>query len=152
PPTDSLLELQHVEVQRECCVPHGHVDQEGRLDVVIRYGDRAMLVVEIKKGRAEDADTAKHAGYKQWLQEQDCQHKFSVLLAVSAEEDTYEGFSFLSWSALCIEMRLLAMALKGEPQSRLTAAMVLAFVGAVEQNLLGFSAAFVRNICKGKVA
>ena len=46
-------------------------------------------------------------------------------------------------------MRLLAMDLKKD-QHFLTAAMVLAFVAAVEQNLLGFSATFVRKICEGR--
>jgi hypothetical protein len=31
----------------------------------------------------------------------------------------------------------------------MAAAMVLAFVAAVEQNVLGFSAKFVQRICKG---
>jgi hypothetical protein len=152
PPPDDLLERQSIEVQRECCVPYGHIDHEGRLDLVIRYGDRAMIVVEVKKGGAEAADTAKHTGYKVWLEQQDCLHKCSILLAVSAEEEMYESFSFLSWGELCIEMRVLATVLKDKPQSTLAAAMVLAFVAAVEQNLLGFSAAFVRNICKRQVA
>jgi hypothetical protein len=149
PPPDSSLERQRAEVQRESCVPYGHVEREGRLDLVIRFGDRAMIVVEVKKGESEQADTTKQAGYTRWLKKQDCPHKKSILLATAGEEETYEGFSFLSWADLCVEMRLLGMALKED--SRLAAAMVLAFVAAVEQNLLGFSAGLVRKICQGQV-
>jgi hypothetical protein len=149
-PPDSLLKRQRAVVRREYCVPYGHIDREGRLDLVIRFGGRAMIVVEVKKGESEEADTTKQAGYTLWLDEQDCFHKKSILLATAGEEESYQGFSFLSWADLCVELRLLAMALKRD--SRLAAAMVLAFVAAVEQNLLGFSAALVRNICEGQVS
>jgi hypothetical protein len=149
PPAD-LLASPHLEVQREYCVPYGHIDQEGRLDLVIRYGNRPIIVVEIKKAEAEGTDTAKHEGYKRWLEEQNCPH--AIFLATSAEEETYEGFSFLRWADVCIEMRLLAIDLcKEQPPRMTTAAMVLAFVGAVEQNLLGFSAERVRKICNDRL-
>jgi hypothetical protein len=146
----ALLESQHLDVQRECCIPHGHIDQEGRLDLVIRYGDQAIIVVEVKKGGAEGADRGKHGGYKQWLAEQKCPHPYFVFMATSAEEETNKDF--LPWADVCIEMRLLAVGLCNERPPRLTAAaMILAFVGAVEQNLLGFSAEFVRKICNGRI-
>jgi hypothetical protein len=149
PPAD-LLESQHLEVQREFCIPYGHTDQEGRLDLVIRYGNRPIIVDEIKKVEAEGTDTGKHEGYKRWLEEQNCPH--AVFLATSAEEDTYEGFSFLRWADVCIEMRLLAINLCKEQPPRFTAAaMVLACVGAVEQNLLGLSAECVRKICNDRL-
>ena len=72
-----------------------------------------------------------------------------VFLATSAEEETED---FLSWADVCIEMRLLAIDLCKERDPQLmAAAMVLAFVAAVEQNLLGFSAEFVRKICNRQV-
>ena len=137
-----------IQVEREMCIPYGHEGREGRLDLVITFGDRAIIVIEIKKGDADGSDTGKHPGYIKW---RDCQpHKWkeAVFLAVAAEAEEYEGFSFLSWADVCISMRGLAIDLCKE--SRVTAAaMVLAFVGAVEQNLLGFSAEVIRSVCNG---
>ena len=140
------------EAKRECCIPHGHEDHEGRLDLVIRYGDKAIIVVEVKKGDADEADTDKHEGYNEWLDEQDYpkECKYPVLLAVSAENGAYKGFQFVPWGSLCLEMRRLAVELRREKRVT-TGAMVLAFVAAVEQNLLGFSAKLVQAICGGKV-
>jgi hypothetical protein len=147
-PPPEPLKFQDVKLQRECCVPHGHTDQEGRLDLVIRYGNRAVIVLELKKGDAEGADTDKHEGYIKWLNQQDAVHKYSVFLATSAEDDMYGEFSFLPWADVCIEMRLLAIDFcRQEPPRVTAAALVLAFVAAIEQNLLGFSAEVIRKTC-----
>jgi hypothetical protein len=148
-PPQAVLECRDLEVQRECFVPHGHHDQEGRLDLVIRYGDTAIIVIEVKTADAEGADTAKHGGYNLWLAEQNHPYKHARLLAVSAEDDTYGDFPFLSWASVCVEMRRLAVGFSQEGRV-VTAAVVLAFVAAVEQNLLGFSARLVQDICKGR--
>jgi hypothetical protein len=150
---DAVLECNEWDVLREFCVPHGHPDQEGRLDLVIRFADVAIIVVEVKKGDADGADTAKHCGYNDWLEEQDYTHKYPVLLAASAEDTAYESFSFCSWATACIQMRRQAIHICREGQKKgqlMTAAMILAFVAAVEQNLLGFSFGVVRDICNGR--
>jgi hypothetical protein len=148
-PPEAVLECREWDVQRECCVPHGHQDHEGRLDLVIRFGDKAIIVVEVKKGDAEGADTEKHCGYNIWIEEQNCGHKRAVFLAASAEEEVYEGFSYCSWATVCVEMRRLAISICRE--GRVTAAaIVLAFVAAVEQNLLGFPRRIVRDICEDR--
>ena len=147
-PPSAVAGLERFEIEREACIPHGHEDQEGRLDLAIRYRDIAIIVVEIKKGNAEGADTVKHGGYNRWLESQSHRCKYRVLIAASAEEATYDDFRFLSWGAVCVEMRRLAVDVCKD--GRVTqAAMILAFVAAVEQNLLGFSAEIVREICKG---
>jgi hypothetical protein len=114
---------------------------------VVRFGCVALIVIEIKTGDAEAADTAKHTGYSRWIEKQEHQHKHSVLLTVSATDDLYQGFRFLAWQNVCIEMRRLAI--EFVKQGRTAAAgLVLAFVAAVEQNLLGFSSEQVRRICE----
>lgn len=149
-PPDEITQCPHFEAKRECCIAHGHEGHAGRLDLVIRYGDKALIVVEVKKGDADEADTSKQYGYKQWIDEQNCK-TYPVLVAVAANEAMYEDFPFVSWGSLCIEMRRLAVNFCRESRVT-TAAMVLAFVAAVEQNLLGFSAGLVQEICKGRVA
>jgi hypothetical protein len=128
-------------VSRELPVPQGHEGRSGRLDLIIRYEGLALLVVEVKRTDADEADTVKQRGYKLWLDDQPepQPHKFPILLATDADEDLYEGFRFLSWAEVCLGMRQLARRLCGQGKG-VVAAMTLAFVGAVEQNLLGFSA------------
>lgn len=147
-PPEAALECRKWDVVRELCVPHGHLDQEGRLDLVIRFADIAIIVVEVKKGDADGADTGKHCGYNAWIEEQSCRHKYAVLLAVSAEERIYDNFYFCSWATVCIEMRRQAIHACQE-QRLMAAAMILAFAAAVEQNLLGFSPRVVQDICRG---
>ena len=137
-PQDATLEMK-----REVRVARGHTDREGRLDLVIYHRDQAILVVEVKKGDADGADTAKNAGYTQTHPSAE-----RVLLVVSAEEEDYEGFQPCRWAIVCIHLRRLAIELHKD-ESIMAAAMVLAFVAAVEQNLLGFSADLVRSICQG---
>jgi hypothetical protein len=88
PPPCDTMDGQHLEVKRECCVPRGHVDREGRLDLVVRFGDQAIIIVEVKTGDAEDADTAKQGGYRHWLDAQSYPLKRAVLVAVSADQET----------------------------------------------------------------
>jgi hypothetical protein len=146
---DKVTQSAQFEVQREYCIPHGHPDQQGRLDLVIWHGHQAIIAIEVKKGDAEGADTVKHGGYRRWLDGRLEPIRHGVFLAVSAEEEDYDGFPFLRWADVCIAMRLLAMELCKQDRM-MAAAMVLAFAAAVEQNLLGFSAELVRSICKGK--
>lgn len=149
-PPKGVIGSQPPEVKREHCVPYGHSGQEGRLDLVIRFGDEALIVVEVKKGDVDSADTDKQIGYKKWVEEQACRYKYSVLLGASAAEETYEGFESRTWATVCLEMRRLAVEFCEEHRV-MTAAIVLAFVGAVEQNLLGFSAELVKGICEDSV-
>ena len=139
------------EIHREFWVPSGHPGQTGRLDLLIGYGDQALLAVEVKKGSAEEADTDKGAGYHQWLCQQPVPDRWGILLAVSAEEASYEDFRFVPWAKVCIELRRMAGELC-EQKRAMVAAMVLAFVAAVEQNLLGFPAALVQSVCEGRAA
>src|SRR5262249_55076525 len=75
----------------------------------------------------------------------------AVLLAVTADEEDYDGFKFCAWKALCIRMRKLAVQFCNEGKVT-QAAMILSFVAAVEQNLLGYSAEAVREVSGGRVA
>jgi len=128
------------EVTREYPVPTGHEDRSGRLDLVIRYPNRALLVVEVKLGSADDADTAKQEGYAKWIKAQPEPFRSSVLLATDAVEvESDGGFAFVSWEHVCRRFRRLA--LKHITAHRVSvAALTLAFVAAVEQNLLGLRA------------
>jgi hypothetical protein len=134
-PPEEISTGASLAITREFWVPHGHENQEGRLDIVISFDGQVALVVELKKGSADDADTGKHAGYRE--SHPGAKH---LLIAASADGKDYGGFEFCSWARVCIRIRRLATDLITEGQV-MAAAMTLAYAGAVEQNLLGFHAA-----------
>jgi len=149
-PPGTLLEWRELppEVGRELPVPEGHEDQEGRLDLWVRYESNALFVLEVKKSDADHADTRKQAGYKAWLESQPEPHKYPILIAADAEKEVYEGFRLLRWSDLCVGLRRLAcrLTIGGHIAA---AALTLALAGAIEQNLLGLSA---RDVAVGSFA
>lgn len=125
-----------VTVERESRVCYGDEGRTGRLDLKIRLGDVALLVVEVKLGEAEYADTEKQADYRAAL-EAEKPTPLLVILVVDAADEEYHGFRPQLWADACIGLRLAAVRSCGR-QEHLRAAMILAFVAAVEQNLLGF--------------
>jgi hypothetical protein len=60
-----------------------------------------------------------------------------IFLAVNPPDTGLLGFRFVSWAEVCVALRAIARSRLG-PNHILSTALVLAFVGAVEQNLLGF--------------
>jgi hypothetical protein len=139
-----------VTVQSEVAVPQGHDEQSGRLDLVIRAAEKALIVVEVKMSHAEEADTGKQRGYMQWITEQPEPRKHAILLVVEAAQEEYEGFTPWRWASLCTVLRQIAQTLCREPQRVVLAAMILAFVGAVEQNVLAFSTSLLHRIYSGQ--
>lgn len=139
------------DVRREVSVQSGHEGHEGRLDIVVRYGMDAIIVVEVKVGNAEAADTIKQTGYALAL---DSEHESvrvrKILLATSAQEREYYGFTFWSWASVCVVLRKKVPELHRLPL--VTRAMLLAFVGAVEQNLLGFSSSWLLPVLRGEAS
>jgi hypothetical protein len=126
-----------VTIARERRVPHGHEGSAGRLDLEIRLGDAALVVVEVKLGEAEGADTEKGTGYCRSVKAERHEEQFQkyVILVLDAADEEYHGFKPRLWADACVELRLIAARFckRGE---HLRAAMILAFVAAVEQNLL----------------
>ncbi len=127
-----------VEITRELHVSEGHVGASGRLDLEIKLGDAVLLVVEVKLGEAESADTEKGAGYYRSIEaaHPDCQFREYVILVLDAADIDYFKFKPRLWADACIELRVIA-ARRCARSEYLKAAMTLAFVAAVEQNLLG---------------
>ena len=128
-----------------------------RLDLLIKvkYGmsevDRELYIIEVKVTDPESADTDKQKHYYEWLQRQpEIERREAVLVALEGKEDDYERFRLLTWPTLCIELRKIirTVLLKEKP---IVAALALAFVGAVEQNLWGVSANLARRVAKGEV-
>jgi hypothetical protein len=104
---------------------------------LVELGDEVLLAIEVKLGEAENADTGKNAGYRRALEaaERGRRFKHYVILVLDAKDEMYFGFKPRLWSDVCIGFRVAAARLcrRGE---LLRAAMILAYVGAVEQNML----------------
>ena len=126
-----------VAIQREEGVKEGHEGFKGRLDLAIRIGEDSLLVVEVKLGAADQADTLKGKGYCRSIdaQHQDTRFRKYVILVIDASSDDYSGFRPRRWADACIELRLIAAKLCRRGKL-LNAGMILSFVSAVEQNLL----------------
>jgi hypothetical protein len=111
------------------------VIQRGRLDIVIRFGNDALIVIEVKKSSAEDANTAKQKDYTTWIHGQRVPYR-SVLLVVDASDEDYKGFEPLRWDSFCVALRQMLPNIR-ERLGIVATAMFVAFISAVERNLLG---------------
>jgi hypothetical protein len=116
------------EVDREIRVP------EGRLDLVIRCGGIAALVVEVKTTSEPDEDQLRW--YLEWLGRET--HPLGLVLLARSKPDSLVpgGWSFRCWEDVTSDLRTWA-AEWCEQGKLMQSAMTLAFCGAVEQNLLG---------------
>jgi hypothetical protein len=115
------------------------VIEQGRLDLVLRYGNEFVMVIEVKTVAAEKADVQKQLGYCEWIGNQPASRKAPpALLVVAAQEQDYCGFVPVLWEDFCIGLRRLAPELYATLGLSKTA-VILAFVGAVEANLLHLS-------------
>lgn len=127
------------QITREYYVEKGHEDQSGSIDIFIFYKDTAIIVVEVKKGDAESRDAEKEKGYKESIYKRFSnlkkQYILFILLVTSGEKEEYDGFKKVIWSDVCLWLRRFVA--HDKDSNLITKALILAFVGAVEQNLLG---------------
>jgi hypothetical protein len=132
-------------VGREIKVDEGHEGHSGRIDLVVKSGEHTVLVIEVKKTEADTAVTTKGAGYSRSLPAGIPR----VLLALSGELEVYEGeFKLVTWGQVFLALRGMVRELCQE-NTVIQAAMILAFVGAVEENLLGFPTKKIHRLMKG---
>lgn len=112
--------------------------EHGRTDIEVSFGERALLLIEVKVQPTGDELFSQLERYKDWAAGQQVEQRLFALLATEEPQQTVSPFLFTHWSELCMRLRRYAKRLK-EPD-RLRAAAILIFCGAVEQNLLGLSA------------
>lgn len=112
-------------------VEEGHSGHGGRVDILVTIDGKQAIVLEVKIGDADEADTGKQTGYAKSFK---AATKF--LVATSGTEHKYKGgFELKTWSNICVQLRRLVPGAKISPMKK---ALTLAFVGAVELNILGF--------------
>lgn len=132
----SLFELSREElsgeavvVEREVVTPHG------RLDLLIRFGNRETLVVEVKTGSEPDLEQLDR--YSRWLREQSAPLGVVLLAYEEPAESLPEGVRFCPWQRVAEHLRGWARRSLSESRG-IEAAMTLALCGAIERNILGF--------------
>lgn len=138
-----------ISIDREEWVERGHVDQTGKLDLVVRQGNQILAVVEVKTREYSAEDLKKHKGYRDSLASTSPGAEL-IFLAVERPEFDLGGFRFVSWADVCIALRIAAAQMLA-PEQILGTSLILAFVGAVEQNLLGFASPGAGPIPIGRI-
>jgi hypothetical protein len=144
PPPAGLDGLK-LTTKREDWVEEGYEGHCGRTDLVIRYGSHRRLVIEVKVTGAAEADTAKQAGYAKSYGEFD-----GVLVVTESQAAISDGdFRVALWSDVARALRRFVPTIC--QRRTVQAAMLLAFAGAIEQNLCGFPARPLDQLKKGVV-
>ena len=112
------------------------IDQPGRTDIIVRFGDERLLLIQVK---TEPAGGQELRRYEEWASRPlgPKERNLFALIALEEPETDLSRFQFVSWHLLCKRLRRYAGAAR--ESDMLKAAMILAFCGAVEQNLLGIS-------------
>lgn len=110
----------------------------GRTDVVVRFGDRGLFLIEVKVAPTQKEELLDQLRrYEEWAGQQAVGQTFFALLGTVKPAHGIRSFAFMDWRTLCQRLRRYANRVKGSDLLR--AAGILIFCGAVEQNLLGFS-------------
>jgi hypothetical protein len=117
-----------------------------RTDLEIIFGNQNAIVVEVKMIDAGDVDPKQLRDLVNYTPE----FAHHLLLAPSGGAKTDLGkFKLLLWQDLCIRLRQIVPELSSENIT--AAAMTLAFVGAVEQNLLGLPRGLKNRLQQGQL-
>lgn len=110
----------------------------GRTDLELRFDENEAILVEVKN---VDIDSIPKEQLKEQLEKYANalpKFKHRVLLAPSGQQASYAAnFKLRRWQDVCMELRRIVPILCKDSRM-IQAAMILAFVGAVEQNLLDF--------------
>jgi len=138
-------------IKRESYVEEGYEEQSGRLDILILYENEKVLIdIEVK---VKDADSAikeleKHKGYRKSLENKypkEIYKHFHRLLVTDANQEYYnnesenqeEWYYVIKWLEVCESLRQFI--LSGVPKNKqILKSLIVAFVGTVEQALLGY--------------
>lgn len=135
------------DVIREKQVEKGHKDQGGRVDLLVQYKGFVLIAIEVKLFDADSSDHQKNAGYYESIEKKYKStipiRKF-VFLVTGADFPEYHNFKVVTWSDLCLRLRNYV--LQNKDCEHIVKAMILAFVGAVEHNLLKFSLSYASDL------
>lgn len=139
-------------IKREVCVRYvgeGREGESGRIDILILY-ENVLIDVEVKITDAEHAALGKNDDYRASLEalySKKIYKHFHLLLVTDATNQYYnndgskdksEWYKVIKWREVCYSLRQL-VALSGLSEDKLLLkALIISFVGTVEQALLGY--------------
>jgi len=144
-------EGQPYRVEREAGVKEGCPGSSGRVDLVVHFGDPevAVLGVEVK---TFDENYEKQRGYVQSLRKF-CPRVECVLVAkYDVPQDRLFGFKLRTWENLSVALRQVIAGYIHSHGANPISTMMLGFVGAIEQNLLGYGIAAPRRAWENRPA
>ena len=137
----SLATRSAIEIAREHAIPVVDAKGKKRPDIVVFGGDEPVLILEIK---IKDLDVVGGREnlplYARWLKErqpnESCRR--TLLIVPDEIEPPSPGWTIRSWRQICLSLRHEALSTPEQHGGTLLVkAMMLAFAGAVEQNVLG---------------
>jgi len=137
-------------VQREVPVQEGLPGNDGRIDLLISFGKppRAVVGVEVK---TYDQQSWKQEGYVKSLGKLCDVAPQCVLVAIDDVPERQRcGFQLRTWEEVSIALRKAIAGYAQVCEHLAIVAMMLAFVAAIEQNLLGIDTAAARRAWKGR--
>jgi hypothetical protein len=111
--------------------------EHGRTDIEVRFGERGLLLIEVKVQNTGDELLEQLKRYALRVAREHVERRLLVLLGRGAPAWSIEPFTFTDWQTLCQRLRRYANRVK--KTDLLRAAAILIFCGAVEQNLFGLS-------------
>jgi hypothetical protein len=144
----AVLTRRAVEISREKSI-QGLSGAGKRLDLVLEFDGDAILLVEIKIHNLDEAGGRDNLPvYMKWLEERqpDPKLRAAVLVLPNQDESAPTDWTSRLWGDIALVFRRLVLGMlnakpdDGQPSGLLRSAMILAFTGAIEQNLLGLSA------------
>lgn len=111
-----------------------------RTDIVIRFDDAGILLIEVKIRPLELAGGAENLEvYLDWLKrsQPDPKRRCAILLVPTSIEPPCEEWKVRSWDTVSLALRRQAAQNISKERAPLLSAITLCFAGAVEQNILG---------------
>jgi len=123
-------------------------NREGKLDIFLSIG-ATLVLVEVKVVPPESAELDKNDFYMEWLTQCHTGSRQACLIILKGSNIEADGFSVRYWNDISVELRREAVSILRD-RDVVFAAMVLAFVAAIEQNLLKISPVFVSRVSAGK--
>jgi len=115
-----------------------------RLDLLIRFGELGILLVEVKVQAIEKAGGSDNLEvYRDWLKREaglGATPHCAILPVPDSIEPPREGWEVRTWDEVTLQLREQALGLQDSASGDLLlAALMLCFAGAVEKNVLGFT-------------
>jgi hypothetical protein len=108
--------------------------RSGRIDIAVWHGEEVLAILEIKTKSFTVEALEKHVLY---CESPDVPPEAArIFIAQSADGLPLGGFKLLNWKEVCVRLRRRVQRVAQE-KGLLPAAMVIAFIAAVEQNILG---------------